>query len=260
MSEANEDIPDPVAASPLPYVVLCGFCLGIIFLAQMQQGLFLANLLVVMVGVLGLVSRLRLGPILLLAVVGGVQTFHQTQLDRMYGGIPSAGFNLQIHEIMLCAAVLGYVAGHYRLQGLWYNLWPEDVRQHSGPAQRPFPWLRQRRPILQEKREPEQVKPLELVWFVVALPLWSLFGFLVWAILGKNWNVVGLPVGLVHILFVVLFLAIIFLVARMSLGYWRHRGRDEEAARLYLQEVLWKDTRGEQRRLNRWLAWWKKEE
>jgi hypothetical protein len=28
-----------------------------------------------------------------------------------------------------------------------------------------------------------------------------------------------------------------------------------EEATLFLQDVLWKETRGEQRRLNRWSAW-----
>ena len=30
---------------------------------------------------------------------------------------------------------------------------------------------------------------------------------------------------------------------------------DEATARLLLQDEVWKETRGEQRRLNRWLTW-----
>jgi hypothetical protein len=39
------------------------------------------------------------------------------------------------------------------------------------------------------------------------------------------------------------------------LRLWRQRQHPPAIAALYLQDVLWKETRREQRRLHRWLAW-----
>lgn len=244
-------------ASARHYLVLCGLCLGIIFLVHLQQGLFLGNLLAVMIGALGLASKLRIGPMLLVVSVALVQMYYQGQVNRVFGPRRSVEFTLQVHELILCAAVLGYVAGQYRLQSIWLNLWPEDPRQRAGPLRRPFPWFWQRQAILQEKRPAQKIAPLELVWFVLSLPAWALVGIVAWGFLSQRWNLVGLPPVLVRIMFVVFFLAIASLVARMALGYWRQRRRNEKAARMFLQETLWQETRGEQRRINRWMAWWK---
>ena len=39
------------------------------------------------------------------------------------------------------------------------------------------------------------------------------------------------------------------------LDYWSQRSMNAEEAAVFLQDVLWKETRGEQRRLNRWHVW-----
>jgi hypothetical protein len=41
------------------------------------------------------------------------------------------------------------------------------------------------------------------------------------------------------------------------LGYQRWRRRTPNESLLFLQETLWTETRRDQRRLNRWLAWGK---
>jgi hypothetical protein len=62
---------------------------------------------------------------------------------------------------------------------------------------------------------------------------------------------------LVQILLLLWLLAAGFWVVGSLLTYWKHRCHDPATAQLYLQDLLWRDTRGEQRRVNRWLAWWK---
>ena len=39
------------------------------------------------------------------------------------------------------------------------------------------------------------------------------------------------------------------------LGHWRARQMTAAEGELSLQDTLWRETRREQRRLNRWLAW-----
>src|SRR5436309_672537 len=47
------------------------------------------------------------------------------------------------------------------------------------------------------------------------------------------------------------------LMARQLSGCWRRRGMDMPTGQVMLQDELWNETRGEQRRMGRWLAWWK---
>ena len=37
--------------------------------------------------------------------------------------------------------------------------------------------------------------------------------------------------------------------------YWRRLQMDRVSAMLMLQDLLWHETRGEQRRISRWIAW-----
>lgn len=242
------------AVGPMHYQVLCGFCLGVIFLAQLQQGLFITNILVLLVGILGLMSRIRIGPVLLLLFFAGAQMNHKAAVTRGLASRQTEDFQLQIHELALCAAVFGFVVGHYRLQSIWHSLWPVDPRFPDAPRTRVDP--RQRQTPLKEPRPSQQITPLELARFVVSLPVWVLLGVLVWGVLNQRRELFGLPQALVRIVVLVICLGVLSFVIRMGLGYWRHRRRDHAAARLYLQDVLWNETRGEQRRLNRWLAWW----
>ncbi|MBI3409766.1 MAG: hypothetical protein HY040_15605 [Planctomycetes bacterium] len=247
--------PSGPAAGPIHYRVMCSFCLGVIFLAQMQQGLFLGNILVLLVGILGLMSRMRIGPILLLVFFAGVQMNHKALLTRGLAASQTENLQLQIHELALCAAVFGYVVGHYRLQSIWHNLWPVDPRHPEGPRRRFDP--RQQQSPVREPRPSQQITPLELARFVVSLPVWILLGTLIWGVLNQRWELFGLPQPLVRIVILVICLGVVSFGVRMGLGFWRHRRRDHAAARLFLQDVLWNETRGEQRRLNRWLAWLK---
>jgi len=44
-------------------------------------------------------------------------------------------------------------------------------------------------------------------------------------------------------------------LASHGFRYWRRVQMDRVSALLMLQDILWNETRGEQRRINRWLAW-----
>ena len=57
------------------------------------------------------------------------------------------------------------------------------------------------------------------------------------------------------ILAIIVALVLGVVVASAFLGYWRSAAQTREQAALVLQDAVWAETRGEQRRLNRWLAW-----
>ena len=105
------------------------------------------------------------------------------------------------------------------------------------------------------KRSPGQITPHEIVWLVLALPLWAVFAQAAWALLPRRWEAAGLSPRLVQIVVLVWSLGIGYFLVRAGLRLWRHRQRDAQVARLFLQDALWKETRGEQRTINRWLVW-----
>src|SRR5438477_1938490 len=94
------------------YLALCAVCLAMIFLVQLEAGLLITNLLSVLVGAIALVGRLRAGPLLLLVVVAGAQLSRQIFGGR-YVDIEMPHMAMDLGDVTLCAAVLGYVAGHY---------------------------------------------------------------------------------------------------------------------------------------------------
>lgn len=248
--------------APLPkvgtghYAALCGVSLGVIFLVQLQAGLLVLNLLCVLFGTFGLVTKWRLGPIPLVMLVATAQLSLQIGQGRYFGPgqLPRS---MDLADVVLCAAVLGFVASHYRLQSIWYCLLPADPRRRAGLPRRVFPWLRKQARVVEEKRPADHITPQEIAWLVVTLPVWAVAAQVAWALIPKTWEALGIPTRLVQILVVLWLLTVGFFVVRTFLNFWKHRGHDAATAQLYLQDLLWRDTRGEQRRVNRWLAWWR---
>ncbi|MCI0637863.1 MAG: hypothetical protein L0Y72_11800 [Gemmataceae bacterium] len=243
--------PQPAA---FHYQALCGLSLALIFLAQLNQGELPLNVLCVLIGTLCLLSRLKLGPILLLVMIGGVQWWIQF---RMFRGPAQRARALEIVDVVLCAGVVGFVAAHYRLQSIWQNMLPLDPRRRSGTPRRRFPWFRKQPPIMAEKRAQEQITPFELAGLVLSLPAWAVAAQILWALLPKQVEFIGLPPRVLQMIVVAWGLAVGFLVMRGVFSLWRFRQADAATAQLILQDALWKETRGEQRRIQRWLAWWK---
>lgn len=238
------------------YMALCGFCLAVIFLVQVQAGNIVVNALAVLVGAMALFGKLRAGPILVAVLVAVAQLSRQV-LPGMVLDVDRPRSAMKLMDVLLCAAVLGYVAGHYRLQSVWHRLLPMDIRQRFGPPRRDF-WLRKRSPTFKEARPASQITAHEIAWLVICLPIWAVLAQMGLALLPKEMGALGLPVRLMQLLTLLWLLGVGFLVAGTLLAYLKHRGYDAAAAQMYLQDQLWRDTRGEQRRVNRWLSWWMK--
>ena len=244
----------PPLADTRNYMAVCGFCLAVILLVQLQAGIIVINALTVAVGAMALVGKLRAGPILVIILVMIAQLAPQIRSGLgIEADQPRASMALM--DVLLCAAVLGYVAGHYRLQGIWHRLLPVDTRQRFGPPRRDF-WLRMRSPAVKEARPGRQITPQEITWLVIDLPLCAVLAQVGLALLPKEMGDLHLPVRLMQLLTLLWLLGVGFLVAITFLGYLKQRSFDAAAAQMYLQDQLWRDTRGEQRRVNRWLSWW----
>jgi hypothetical protein len=137
------------------------------------------------------------------------------------------------------------------MQGLALNILPLDRRRRAGPPR----WKLFPPPIIPQRRGQDLVSPREVGLFLIALPLWELAGLLLWQGLEPVGPFVGLPIGLTRLVVMGWAIGLGLILASALLAYWRHRQNSPAEAAQFLQDAFWQDTRGEQRTLNRWLAW-----
>jgi hypothetical protein len=229
--------------------------LGVILLVQIEQQAGLSSLLLVMVGLLGVLSRLRAAPIVVLLILAGQQLLRQAALVRYDTRGYAAAWSPEVTDIVLCGAVLAYVLAHYRLQSLVYSVVPVDPRRREGPPRWHF-WRFQRLPrVVLERRSPRSVSRVEVGLLVMSLPAAPLLAQLLWAGLARPREMLGLPPRLWRSLLVTWALGFGLFVVAAALRHLRHRRMTLHEAALLLQDLVWHETRREQRRLNRWLAW-----
>ena len=232
------------------YQMLCLLALGVTFLADLQDGVLLLSMLVLMVGLFGVLSRLRLGPILVVLVVAGGQLGRQFAWRRLQLPQVPPLQRIGLNDLVLAKGVLAYVIAHYRMQGLMLNIVPRDPRLRVGPSR----WF-WRPKLLSHRRPGSLVTPHEVGWFLLCLPLWALIGQLLWTLLAPPRIVFELAPGPVRVILGAWSLGLGIFITIALLNLWRRRQNSPELAALSLQDVLWTETRREQRRINRWLAW-----
>ncbi|MCI0463770.1 MAG: hypothetical protein L0Z62_43090 [Gemmataceae bacterium] len=241
------------------YTVACLIALGVIFTVELPQGPSLSTPLLLMVGLAGVLLRWRVAPLLLVVLFA---TGHLLEQERLAGGgiVLRRVRMLQPTDVALCASMLAYVVAHYRLQSLTRHVFPIDPRLRE-PVPRAGAWspdhapTRRRGRIIQQRRSWGLVTPEEVGWLVLALPIPALLAQLLWNALNRQWNVLGLPVVVGRVVLVMWVLAVGGFIVAALLRQWRLRQFSSAEATLFLQDVLWQETRREQRRVNQWLAW-----
>jgi hypothetical protein len=146
--------------------------------------------------------------------------------------------------------VLLYVAAHYRLQALTRHVFPPDPRRRE-----PVPGRPGKKRVVRQTRSPELATPEEAAFLVLLVPVPVLLAQALWLVLVREWSVLGLPPPVGRILLLGWVLAVGAFLLSALLGHWRTRQMGDAEGQLYLQDTLWHETRREQRRLNKWLAW-----
>ena len=254
MSESRPDREEPVPVLPQHYQLLCGMALAAIFLVQLQQGLLLWGMFVFFVGAVAILLRVRISPVLvLLPLVGG-----QLYLQYLFP-IWRQRDLLQIEDFVLCAATLAYVAGHYRLLSLWSSILPIDPRQRYHQDAAVIVPLGRLGTVAPQYRPAALLSRGELVWFLLQLPLFALLAQAAWLVLGARRELHELSPRWLQFLQLAWGLALGMFVAGQLFRLARLLRMDRVTAKMLLQDVLWHETRREQRRIGRWLAWKKSE-
>jgi hypothetical protein len=236
------------------YVAVCLIALGAIMLVMLQRIYWALSLLPILAGVgAGFTS---FGPFLLVIVI-------VVCLERM----PYAEGSLvgqTVLDFILCAAVLAYVAAHYRLQSLFVQIVPSDPRRRKevppGGGWRAV--FRRKSRVVRQRRSAQGVAVPEIQRLLWTLPLGALAAQLLWGMVQLLGRAVraepyepDLPSSVWRAILLAWLMGLTGYVVAGVIGYWRHRRLSVEQATLYLQDQLWAETRREQRRLNRWLAW-----
>jgi hypothetical protein len=220
--------------------VTVGICsLGAIGLVLYERGFGFWCLLPILAGLAA--SPTAFGPMALVTALAGCVLFVPRVIDWRHG-------ILSIPDLVLSGAVLGYMVCHARLQSLTKNIFPSDIR--GGVVQL-------ENQTSSHRRATGLVTSAEVSTLVIALPLWALAATIARAIWPAKWPDPIRP-EVWNAIVVCWIAALALICARIVLSYWQLRHMSAPEAQLMLQDVLWPETRREQRRVNRWRVWYQR--
>jgi hypothetical protein len=218
------------------YALIGLAALVVLFLMVMDRGVAgaLGGLVILILGLAGLVTGWRTVPPAILFVVT------VSQVDWWGGHWPEFLFDL--NDLLLCGALLVYLAAQFRLFGLTGNVLPPEpgVAGSGGPRM--------------VRRSSALVSDRELA-FLGVLAAWVVLAQGLWAVLPESLDIVRSVPGLVRLFILAVVLGGGGLAVSAVLGYLSLRRATPAEALQVLQDELWDETRSEQRALNRWLAW-----
>lgn len=225
------------------YEFFCLACLLVMWLALLQHDWGMVSLVPVLTGLGGVAGRWRLAPPLLLGALILLLTGTFAALARALGGRSGPLFDEPdiLTDLLLAAAVLGYLAGQLRLRGLADGLFPLDPRAPKNQT-----------PAAPMERRDTGREMADLVLFLMVSAVVALFG---WELLPTRGPNLGFSLGAWRLMVLVWLLALGGILSVGLVTYSNRRYRTVAEASLFLQDVLWRETRGEQRRLYRWAAW-----
>ncbi len=241
--------------TPLHYRILAAVALGVVFMVQLAQDMLILNGFMVVLGYLALGMKLRLSPLIVLFTIVVGQVIEQTQRNRFGGGFGRGNASLQVADLLLCLGTLTYLASHYRLLSLWHQVLPHDRRVRQKPAKRAKGPRRSLGAPLPQKRPESAITVTEIVALLLQVLGFAILAQVAWVMLGQQWNLVGFPPGWAQFLFLVWSLTLVLFVMGHLFRYWRRSQMTPDEAQLLIQDVLWNETRGEQRRIFRWILW-----
>jgi hypothetical protein len=239
-------------------------CLGgvlVILLALSQRGLHTGSMIPVLIGVAGVAFRWRTAPVLLIVALvfeylglWRVMMFLALRYWGLAGTFWRTGASYPSDGLVNCLLGIGvliYVSAQYRLQGLTIHIVPPDPRRARRPNRRLLPSTATA-PI---RRSSASVSVVEIALLLATAPIWAVLASLVWELLPQHWYELGLPPALWRTLILAWSIGVGLLVTGSLLAQLGRQRMSRAEAVLLLQDVLWRETRREQRRINRWLAW-----
>jgi hypothetical protein len=229
------------------YTLLCLAALLSITLVLVQREAGWLALLPLLAGSVAVAASWSIGvPLVLLCVAGILVVRTEMVQGRTLGGSPESF----VANLILCGALLAYAAGQYRLQALLGAIFPPDGRRAS--RRRPTSL---RLPPPEQPRDPDLVGQGELTQVLVGVLVFCGLASVAWVRLRRSWPPLGIGPREWQGLVIVWAGGTVLAAAGTVSAYLRLRRSTPGEAVLYLQDTLWRQTRREQSRLNRWLVW-----
>lgn len=246
--------PDSVAVTitPLHYQTLCGLALGTIVLIRMQHfGLdrpsqLFVHALILSLGAFGILDRVRFSPMLMLLAIAVPYLIERQDSDPFFDPDLRSMRFLDGADVLVCMAALTYFIGHYRLLGLWAGVLPADSRSPAAARAKPAP---------PQRRSEESLNAAEVAALVFTVPAFALLAEFACLLLKQPWMMTGIDPRWNQFLLIAWTMLLAMFLTAHAFRYWRRLQMDRATALLMLQDILWHETRGEQRRIHRWLAW-----
>jgi hypothetical protein len=276
MSEPRPNAPPDQHPAVRDYGLICMGSLTLMVAALVLRRPDPWALLPALLGALGLLFRWRAAPIIvLLAVLLVIWAWWLgTSPGRMLvyalgwvilivrkfrGPLPRLGIGrgshdvLPLSDLLLALSVLTYAAAQYRVQGLTRRLFPPPPRRRALAAVEGPEATKKAEEL--ERRSPDGVKGREFVALLAGLAACGVGAAVFWDWLKDRVTDLEIPNFVWQGILALWLLGGAILIAAAALRYLAFRRMSAPEALLYLQDVLWRESRGEQRRLNRWLAW-----
>ncbi|MFL5245000.1 MAG: hypothetical protein ACJ8FY_23095 [Gemmataceae bacterium] len=286
MMNRNRQEKDEDASAPLTdYRALCYGSLFVVLLALLNRGFGGWSLLAVVTGVLALQFRWQSGPVLLLVAVAWL--FVSDSMGLTPGSLASSVFGVIMSlfgahvapsiretshtsptegmvfaDLVLVIGALGFCAGHYRIQSIIQHVFPIDPRNKQRPKQKSkgFWFWRPRPKLVEEKRPVETATRKEIALLVVKIPLWAGLAEVGWLLLSSSRGnrTLNMQTGSWRVILLIWVFGLTLALAGFVVNYLSWRKRSAREGLLASQDILWQETRVEQRRVARWLAWFKR--
>jgi hypothetical protein len=252
------------------YLLVCLGGLLVALLGLWARGHEVWVLFPVVFGMATLLLRWRAGAIFFLVVLAMVLEPRPFLgcvgwvLDEEFLGDPPRGMRLfLVPELVIAAGVLLYVAAYYRMVGLVSGVFPLETSWEGSPRRR----LRGPPALTTRPRSSALATTGEVALLLAALPLWVGLALVAYPLVVPGtlirdrieWpNLLGLQYLFeagVRCRFVVLGTGVVVLMLWGVSRYLSWRRWSPAQAKLALQDVVWSQTRGEDRRINTWRMW-----
>jgi hypothetical protein len=153
-------------------------------------------------------------------------------------------------DVGLCAAVLAYSAGQYRLLALTHSVFPVEAR---GRPARGGKWSAPAG--ARQRRSPHLPRSWEMIALVIAAAAWAVAVSLFWLVLSVFPAPLELSHGLWRGLLLIFSVGLTTAVLGAAAAYVNWLTTSPTEHLLFLQDQAWRETRREQNQINRWLTW-----
>jgi hypothetical protein len=210
------------------------------------------ELLPVLLGVGALVLRWSMGPVVVLLGLLIVQLVRGWMWFMPFGArFPSS----LVTDLFLAGALIVYVASAFRLNSLTRTIFPADPRRRHPPERlapgRLFPMAEQ------QKRAQGLVSSLEVGVLFLTAAVCVVLAFVLWTHISveRPFPRLRFPVVISQALLVVWLVGVVLAILAAAFVYLRWNQATPEEGMLFMQDQLWRETRSEQRRAERWLVW-----